>query len=324
MLLKPPDFWQDPPSFMSHCLKPLSLLYQFLGKVRYKRTKAHKITIPVICVGNLVMGGAGKTPTVIAILDLLRQIGFAHPHVLCSGYGAIIKGIQRVDPLVHDYLRVGDVALLLSAHAPTWAGRNRVKSACLAQEAGADIIVMDDGFQNNSLYKDYNILVIDNLQGFGNQCVFPAGPLREPIHRGLSRANAVVEVCYDYLKNINLNYQHPHRIQAVLRPESVSIRKPVVAFAGLGYPQKFKNTLEEKKIVIKDFITFADHYPYTLTDMQRLLKIAAYHNAILITTTKDYIRIPPAFRVHVHTLAVFLEFTDAVLFKNLLKKSLNI
>ncbi len=303
-------------------LKPLAWLYEYGGRFRYKRTNTFKVKIPVICVGNVVMGGAGKTPTVIAIVHLLKKIGYSNPHILCSGYGAIIKNVERVDLAIHDYLRVGDEALLLAAHAVTWSGRNRVKSALAAEKAGADIIVMDDGFQNSSLYKDYCILVIDTLQGFGNRRIFPSGPLRESIDGALQRCNAVVEVGYQTQSEKKPNYHHPYKMVATMRPEMLTVKKPVVAFAGIGYPLKFRKTLEERKFIIKDFITFADHYPYTLKDMQRLLKIAAYHNALLFTTSKDYIRIPPAFRVHVHTLSVVLEFDNEELVMNLLKKNI--
>jgi tetraacyldisaccharide 4'-kinase len=179
-----------------------------------------------------------------------------------------------------------------------------VQTAKEAIKAGATVLIMDDGLQNPALHKDFSIIVVDALQGLGNCRVFPAGPLREPIQKGLNRANAVVivgennpspEVFKDYIK-------------AQIVCDNQKISKSVVAFAGIGYPEKFRRSLEDKNIHIHEFVAFADHHPYTIMDIERLIKLAKEYKAPLITTEKDYLRIPPAYREDVETLNIHLEF----------------
>lgn len=306
-MFKTPQFWHCD-SLLSRFLKPLSWIYCWLAEWKESHRKPYRVSVPVICVGNLVMGGAGKTPAVIAIVKILQEIGH-QPHILSRGYGGYFRDVARVDANKHTYLQVGDEPLLLSAHAPTWVGASRVATAQAAIEAGATILVMDDGLQNSRLMKDYSLIVIDCIQGLGNNLVFPAGPLREPLQKGLKRAQAVLFV--GDKKNFNkpeglrtFNHQYTARLTATssLKPQ------PVVAFAGIGYPEKFRHTLEEQGFLIKDFIDFADHHPYTIIDMQKLERLAHMHNVPLITTEKDYFRIPASYKDSILTLPVVLQF----------------
>lgn len=336
MLLKTPKFWNKN-SIFSNALTPLSWVYTSLSSWKQKRARSVsvKVSVPVICVGNLVMGGAGKTPTVIAIVDILKKMGHT-PHILSRGYGAIIKDFVRVNPDKHSYLQVGDEPLLLAQIAHTWAGSNRVKSAKAAIAAGATVLVMDDGLQNYNLHKDFNILVIDAMQGFGNCQIFPAGPLREPIKNGIKKANAVVVVgensqaieLFHKKENISnkvrldaLEYiDQQEYFRAILQCEGKVEPKSVVAFAGLGYPEKFRHTLEKNGYIIKDFIPFADHHPYTIPEIQKLLKIASHHESLLITTSKDHLRVPYGYRNKIDVLPVQLTFNNPLQMQHLLKQ----
>ncbi len=314
-MLKTPQFWNKN-NGLCFALKPVSWLYTKASNWRESKIHPQKVSVPVICVGNLVMGGAGKTPTVMALVDILKRQGHT-PHILSRGYGSYVKDVVRVDDKRHSYLHVGDEPLLLSRIAPTWVGTNRVESAKSAIQAGASILVMDDGLQNPSLAKDYSLIVVDSIQGFGNRNVFPAGPLREPIQQGFKRAQAVVFIGGAIPLEHTLSKDIFHAFLAC-KPENLPQR--VVAFAGLGYPEKFRHTLGRYHFDVCEFIAFADHHPYTITDAQRLLKIAELHEATLITTEKDYMRFPAEYKNMVKTLPIRLEFKEYNQLAELLEK----
>jgi tetraacyldisaccharide 4'-kinase len=308
MFFLEPKFWQNN-NLYSRLLAPAAWGYEKIGKWMYRRACPQKLSIPVICVGNLVMGGAGKTPTVIALVDMLQAMGHT-PHILSRGYGAVIKDSILVDPDYHNYLQVGDEALLLAKKAPTWAGHNRLLSAQRAIKQGATIILMDDGLQNNTLHKDFAILVVDTLQGFGNGKVFPAGPLRESPKNGVRKADLILAVGDGALpKGI------PSAIRAHIKADSLVEPKSVMAFAGLGYPEKFNRTLLSYGYDVKKFIPFPDHHPYTVIELDRLVKLAKRRKLELITTAKDFLRIPEHFKKHVTVFPVHLEIEQPSLIK---------
>jgi tetraacyldisaccharide 4'-kinase len=304
-VLKTPQFWNKN-SGLCFALKPVSWLYTRASNWRESKIQPEKVSVPVICVGNLVMGGAGKTPTVMALVDILKRQGHK-PHILSRGYGSYVKDVVCVNNEHHSYLHVGDEPLLLSRVAPTWVGSDRVASAKAAIAAGATILVMDDGLQNPSLFKDFSIVVVDSIQGFGNRNVFPAGPLREPIQQGFDRAQAVVFIGGTIPLESTLKKDIFHAFLAC-KPETLTQR--VVAFAGLGYPEKFRHTLSRYHFDVCEFIAFADHHPYTITDAQRLFRAAELHQATLITTEKDYMRFPTEYKNMVKTLPIRLEFKE--------------
>lgn len=303
MFFLAPKFWQHK-NMLSRALRPIAWVYEYTSLWYAKRVKTQKVSVPVICVGNLVMGGAGKTPTVLALVDMLKQMDHT-PHILSRGYGAVIKDSIRVDAQKHNYLQVGDEALLLAEKAPTWAGQDRVLSAKLAISHGASVIIMDDGLQNNSLHKDLSLLVIDTLQGFGNGFVFPAGPLRESPQRGVRKTNLTIAI-----GNKTLPKGIPQATRAYITAVDKVDPKPVIAFAGLGYPEKFNRTLQDYGFEVKRFIPFPDHHPYTIPEMERLLKMAARRKIDLITTAKDFLRIPEYFKKKVSVLNVNLKFEE--------------
>lgn len=316
MSLKAPEFWQYP-SWKSIILSPLGALYNFFRKRRQASVPPHEATVPVICIGNLTIGGAGKTPTVIALVEILKQQGQI-PHIISRGYGGKLKGPVRVDHTIHTYQDVGDEPLLLSHHAPTWVAKDRVAAAQMAIEAGATVLLLDDGFQNPSLKKDLSFIVVNTTYGFGNGALFPAGPLREPIEEGLSRAQAIIligEGDIPELKSSPLPIFRAH-INSKNFPHS----NAVVGFSGIAYPEKFKKTLLEKGYDVRAFIPFPDHHPFNKKDLKFLQELSRYHQATLITTMKDVVRLPEDFAHRVLTLSVTLEFGDEEGIKEVLEK----
>jgi tetraacyldisaccharide 4'-kinase len=271
-------------------------------------------SVPVICVGNVVLGGAGKTPTVELVCDILRETGYL-PHVLTSGYGGYLKNVVRIDPSRHSYLQVGDEALLSAMIAPTWVGKNRVNSAKAAVLAGANVLVMDDGLQNNSIRKDLNILTVDSGQGFGNEEVFPAGPLRESVDSGVKRSDIAL-IIGDENKEIEERILLSKKSIPICYAKMEIVGEfdsgdgKVIGFCGLGYPDKFRKTLVNGGLDVVDFISFADHHPYTITEIQRLIKAAKNSGTKLVTTMKDYVKIPDVFKNEVSVVRIKLVPND--------------
>lgn len=320
-----PKFWSDENSKLVKVLDPISKLYSFVSNVRLNSVVPVKADVPVVCIGNVVLGGAGKTPTVELVCDLLRE-KFNSPHILTAGYGGYLKNVVRVDPQLHSYLQVGDEALLSAAVAPTWIGKNRVNSGKAAVLSGADVLVMDDGFQNNSIEKDLKILVIDSKQAFGNGHLFPAGPLRESAASGITKSDMVL-IIGD--KNDELEKQVTavkssipifRAKMEVSNPVAVENNR-VVGFCGLGYPLKFKKTLIDCGYEVVDFVSFSDHHPYTITEIQKLISGAKSVNATLVTTMKDFVKVPAVFKNEMSVITIKLVTEDDG-FKNFIFKSL--
>ena len=315
-MFRTPKFWKKECT-LSKALVPLSWCYRKVSDWRYKRTKARKVSVPVICVGNLVMGGAGKTPTVIGLSKLFKKHGF-NPHILSRGYGGYRKDAVQVKPDYHSYTQVGDESLLLAQTAPTWIGAKRVKSAKKAIRHGADIIIMDDGLQNPYLHQDLKILVIDTLQGVGNGRLFPAGPLREPIVNGIQKADCIITIGdaakgEELLQTFSVD-KNKTCLSAQLKAINVheQISGKIMAFAGMGYPEKFLRTLKEIGCDVKDFMTYPDHHPYTITEIQQLLKKAKQLKVPLVTTEKDHVRIPVVYRSQILALPVEISFNQSI------------
>lgn len=319
-MLKAPKFWYiKKDSFLSNSLYPLSLIFRLGTKLRNLISREKKTKLPIICIGNIVIGGAGKTPVALKIGSMLKEAGY-NPHFVSKGYG----GLERNNALVKDWhspKSVGDEPLLLSEIAPTWIGNDRNKSFELANENGADCIVMDDGFQNPALQKDFSIIVINAEQGFGNRRVIPAGPLRESINRGLSRTNLIITIGEMLDTVINKIPKHIPVIGAnfKIREDDLMLKgKRVTAFAGIAYPKKFFNSLKLVKANIVDEKSYSDHHIYTEDDLLYLAEIANKNNSILVTTKKDFVRIPKLFRSLVRTIDGFIQLDDEKLLLEIL------
>lgn len=312
--MRAPDFWRRDGA-LAHALAPLSWAWAAGARARRAFVSPVRVGAPVICVGNLTVGGAGKTPTVLALLRLLLRRG-RRPHALTRGYGGSLSGPVRVEG--HTAAEVGDEALLLAQAAPTWVARDRVAGARAAAAAGADVIVLDDGFQNPALVKDLSFVVVDGSYGFGNGRLLPAGPLREPVAEGLARADAIVQVLPPLgLPVAPLPPTTLPILRARLLPDPsaeglAGVR--VLAFAGIGRPQKFFATLVELRAQLVKAHAFPDHHVYEPDEVMALVEEAHRLKAVPITTVKDAARLSPEARAMVQVLDVTLEFEtpDAV------------
>lgn len=321
-----PDFWYRPrPNWQARLLTPAAALYSTGGAVRLALGRAQRLPIPVVCVGNFVAGGTGKTPIALSLATLAIKAG-ARPHLLAHGYKARFAGPVRVDPERHTAGDVGDESLLLARVAPTWVARDRPASARAAMQAGANLLIMDDGLQDPALIKDFNLVAVDGETGMGNGLVIPAGPLREPIARGLARANAVVIMGKDTLgcSGILGNQHSLLHAKLELTPNAKTLAgRRVLAFAGIGRPEKFFRTLREIDCELTDAVAFPDHHSYTPDEIKRLHQHALRANAVPVTTEKDHVRLPTETRAIVTPIPVTLAWENEEAVFNLLQPLLN-
>ncbi|MGE5517232.1 MAG: tetraacyldisaccharide 4'-kinase [Bacteroidota bacterium] len=306
--MRAPEFWHTP-TLTSRLLAPLGSVYAWVVARRLAEAEPYRPTIPVICVGNIVTGGAGKTPVCMALVERLRARG-CQPHLLTRGYGGTEVGPRAVDPVRHDAARVGDEALLLAQCAPTWVARWRPDGAVAAAQMGADILVMDDGFQNPSIAKDLSLVVVDGAYGFGNGLPMPAGPCRETVAGGLARADAVVVVGEDTAGIAQRCGPLPVlTARLVPGPEAEALRgRKVVAFAGIGRPAKFFDTLEHCGAELVAAHSFPDHHAFSRAELAELIAEAESVGAVPVTTAKDAVRVPSDLRPALSVLTVRLEW----------------
>lgn len=319
--MRPPEFWYGGPgSPWPGLLRPLAAFYGAASRLNNRLITARRAPVPVICVGNLVAGGAGKTPVALALAQHCQAAGHS-PHFIIRGYGGSADGV-RVDLASHGAVDVGDEALLLARVAPTWVGSDRHALALEAAAGGADLVILDDGYQNPSLIKDISIVVVDGGAGFGNGCLIPAGPLRELPASGLARAHAAIILGEDSADaDVTIAAEGPVGLPvfaARLAPVAADVQrltsKRVLAFAGIARPQKFFETLSAIGAEIADSLVFSDHHPYTGPEIFDILERAKELNAVAVTTEKDHVRLGPDQGRAIETIHVDIAWAEGPAF----------
>lgn len=328
--MRPPEFWRadasgrDAALALRTLLTPVSWAYAWGAAQRQRTAVSRHAPVPVVCVGNLTLGGAGKTPVARAI----RVILGAGAHTLSRGYGGRLQGPLRVTPDM-EAREVGDEPLLHAADGPAWIARDRLAGALAAAQTGAHAIVMDDGHQNHALAKDISIIVVDPAFGIGNGAVFPAGPLRERLQDGLARADAVVILYNTWTAGVPAGetpavqdwlagFAKPV-LTARLVPTGEIPAGKLLAFAGLARPEKFFDTLAGMRGDVEEAVPFDDHHAYTQDDLALLAQLAEERGAQLITTEKDAARLSPQWRARVAVLPVIAQFDDEAALSALLE-----
>jgi tetraacyldisaccharide 4'-kinase len=303
--MRSPEFWREKPGLVAGLLAPIGAAWDAAGRLRRAVTRPYRAPVPVICVGNLVAGGSGKTPVVLSLAGMLPGA-----HAVTRGYGGSLAGPLRVTA-AHAAGEVGDEALLLAARLPTWVARDRAAGIRAAVAEGAAAILLDDGFQNPTVEKDLSFVVVDAGFGFGNRRVIPAGPLRERIAPGLARADAIVVIGHGPEPDPLALCPRP-----ILRADLAPVAgdrfagQPVVAFAGIGRPEKFFASLRALGATAVATHAFPDHYRYRAGDIARLRAAAARSEARLVTTAKDFVRLAPEERAGIAVLEVEIAWED--------------
>jgi len=319
--LESPKWWYDKDKTpVANALSPLSWIWGAIAGARMSSPSKHQSQLPVLCIGNFTMGGAGKTPTAIFVANYLKSMG-EQPAFLSRGYGGELKGPHLVNVERDTAARVGDEPLLLARHAPTVIARDRVEGAKMLEDSSATVIIMDDGFQNTSLHKDLAAVVIDGEVGIGNGMVAPAGPLRAPIEQQLTMCDALIILRgngpdHESVRNLRKSFQGPVMSAQIVPDDDTAWlgAAKVIAFAGIGRPEKFFQTLGAITPGLIDTVTFPDHHNFTEKDARDLMARAFAEDAILVTTEKDWARVPTdiealnELKEQAHTLPIRLEF----------------
>lgn len=334
MNLATPRWWYVRPGGRRHLLpvllRALSWAWAGATALRIRRGRPVDAEAPVICVGNLTVGGSGKTPVVREILRRLTGRG-VQAHGLSRGHGGRLRGPARVDPERHTAADVGDEPMMLAVEAPMWIARDRAQGAQAAVRAGAAVVVMDDGHQNPSVRKALSLVVVDGETRdgewpFGDGAVFPAGPMREPLKSGLDRADAVI-----LLLPVGMQHADPELLALLAsRPVLIARLSPVgavptgpqVGFAGVAKPWKIERALKAAGCDLVDFAPLPDHAPLDETLMRSLATRAWVYGAGLVTTEKDWARLPAAWKPKVSAWPVWVTFDDEAALETLLAEAM--
>ena len=278
--------------------------------------------IPVVCIGNVTLGGAGKTPTVIFLVDYLIK-NKIKVHVVSRGYGGKFKDTVLVNPKIHTAFDVGDEPLLISQYANVWVSKKKKEGVLSAYKAGAEIVLLDDGYQNFSIEKDLNILVFDAEIDLKNERVFPLGNLRESPSSAIARADFLIcigsPISRRNLQNNFIQHHNSKIIEGKFKPNVTPLlkKRKLVAFCGIGRPEKFFSMLRTLDMKVINKISFPDHHFYSEKQVTKILKIAESNNALVVTTEKDYVKIPKSYKKVIYPINIELQLSKR---KKLLSK----
>ena len=302
MNLTAPKFWKKK-SFLSSIFLFFSLIYIFIYRIYLLINKEQAIGIPVICVGNAIIGGSGKTPTVIKLRKILKK-KYKNIFVLTKGYKGNDKGPLLVD-LKSNFRSVGDESLIHAIHGKTCVSKNRVKGAYFCKNYKSDLIIMDDGLQSKNIKKNLRFLVIDYDYGFGNNRVFPAGPLREPSKDSIDKAHAIIIIGKEGEKKFIINKPIFYAKKKIYVKKK--IKKNVFAFSGLGNNENFFNAVKEK-FDIKNFKSFPDHHVYKKSEIEQIISISQNEGLSILCTLKDYLKIPKEYKHQINFADLEIRF----------------
>ena len=297
--------------FLFPALALISCVWRLLHRRRVIYGKYEKMPIPVVCIGNVTLGGAGKTPTVIFLVDYLIK-NKIKVHVVSRGYGGKFKDTVLVNPKIHTAFDVGDEPLLISQHANVWVSKKKKKGVLSAYKAGAEIVLLDDGYQNFSIVKDLNILVFDAEINLKNERVFPLGNLRESPSSAIARADFLLcvgsPISRKNLQNTFMQHHNSKIIEGKFKPNITPVLKKskLVAFCGIGRPEKFFSMLEDLNMEVIDKIPFPDHHFYSKKQVTKILKIAERNSALVVTTEKDYVKLPASYKKVIYPINIKL------------------
>ena len=295
MASEAPPFWWEKSDWRAWMLWPVSAVYGAVARYRLDNAPREEVPLPVLCIGNFTVGGAGKTPVAIAFAETARALGRT-PGFLSRGHGGSLTHPHLVDPQKDSARLVGDEPLLLAAHGPVAVSADREGAAKLLQEAGCDFIIMDDGFQSARIHIDFALLVVDGVSGLGNGHVIPGGPMRAPLADQLRHGDAVLVMgegdAGDYVVRKAARAGKPvHRARVEVVNGDAFCKKRVFAFAGIGDPSKFYASLRGAGADIAATRNFGDHHPYSDDELEELVSAAKTARAKLVTTAKDAVRL---------------------------------
>jgi tetraacyldisaccharide 4'-kinase len=314
--MRAPAFWtirhgRDAAHVLRLMLAPLGWLYGASVARRLAKVVPVRLPIPVISLGNISLGGTGKTPLAQLIRDELSSLLGGPVAIVSRGYGGSLMGPVLVDAAKHSAEEVGDEPLMLAANGPVIVARDRAAGGRFGVEQGMLALVLDDAHQNPALAHDLSIVVVDGQTGFGNGFLVPAGPLREPVSKGLARADLVITMgTLSDDTRADLENFAGSVLAADLVPDDTPISGKVLGFCGIGRPEKFDATLRDLGLDVVDMYPFPDHHPYTARDLDRLARMASEYKATLVTTQKDFVRLPSEFARNVRVIPVTAKMHD--------------
>ncbi|UXM95058.1 tetraacyldisaccharide 4'-kinase [Bartonella sp. HY329] len=293
--MQAPKFWWQNNSLSSFLLSPFAWVYGYFAARKMQNHSAPKVDVPVLCIGNFTLGGAGKTPVAISLAKTAKTMGLK-PGIVTRGHGGSVQNVHIVDIDKDHATKVGDEPLLLARHALVAVCQDRFLAAQILVEQGCDIILMDDGFQSRKLLPNISLLVVDALRGIGNGAVFPSGPLRAPLATQLAFTDKILIIgnrAAQFDKTVFLPIDDGQITHAKLQPtSSVDLKdKKLLAFAGIGNPDKFFESVNELGGIIVEKRIFADHHFFNASEVKNIAVEAKTKDLMLVTTAKDYVRL---------------------------------